>query len=546
MIFRHARFAAPLVLASLLLDAHAARACGGFFPQNEVGAPVAPVDQQAARMVFAVDRAAGRICAHLQTSYRGAPQGFAWIVPVPAEPTVGESDPALFEALDARSALQVIPPGTDDSMCPSGDESNEGCGCGASDSAKGGGVGVDFVAEPLPPVTVYTQVQTQHYDAVVVGAMGETGADALVMWLQDNGYRFSDNMRPVVQAYVDEGMLFAAFKLRHTASVTETAPIVLCYDAAAPAVPLRLAAVAAAPMTSLSVTIVSDVTFGFAGGEVVEPDPEGIVFDPTSGRTNYFEWMARVADEADGRAWVLDFTGAHGLTDALPGTTGGLDAYPWMTHFTTRLSPRHMVEDAVFTPTDRQVSREATIDLSGQRATPLCGGLGSPMPCFDTYCGLGAECVDSSERPWAHCACPGDEVAQAVRGPDGELRATCTPASNPVGLGADVATTVDPCADMDCGEGECVVVAGFGACRCAAGASAFIDSVHKLRCETPTGEIWRHGPGAGPESLFEGTTLPTAAQGLSTPRPVTLPASTPWLGALLAGRWVVRRRRSGR
>lgn len=551
LLVRPTRFVAPLALAATCLHAPAAHACGGFFPQNEIGAPVTPVDQRAARMVFAVDRAAGRVCAHLQMSYRGAPSGFAWIVPVPAEPTIGESAPALFEAIDKRVALRVVPPMTDASTCPDSDD-DEGCGCASlasrGGSAKGGGGGGGPLgADPTGPVTVYAEVQTQNYDAVVVGAEGDAGADALVIWLQDNGYRFSDNMRPAVQAYVDEGMLFAAFKLRDTASATETAPIVLCYDAAAPAVPLRLAAVAAAPMTSLSVTVVSDVTFTLSGGEALAPDPEAIVFDPVTGRTNYFEWMARAADEADGRAWVLDFAGSHGLDDALPGSESTLSAYPWMTHFTTRLSPRHMAEDAVFVPTEGQTYRDAVIDLSTQRGIPLCGELEPPAACYDTYCGLGAECVDTLEKPYPHCLCAAGDVAQAVVGPDGEVRATCTPPTNPLGLAPDAETTLDPCADLDCGEGECLVVGGFGACRCAEGAGAFIDGIHKLRCETPSGELRRFGPGGGPESAPGGTTMPdTATAGLTAaPRPVTVPASAPWLGALLAGRWLVRRRRGG-
>lgn len=551
-LLRRSLLVAPLALAAVGLYAPAADACGGFFPQNEIGAPVTPVDQRAARMIFAVDRAAGRVCAHLQMSYRGAPGGFAWIVPVPAEPSIGESAPALFGAIGLLVGLRVVPPSPDASTCPDPDDDELTCGCGGDASGSKGGGGDGFLAPgPTGPVTVYAEVQTQNYDAVVVGAEGDAGADALVIWLQDNGYRFSDNMRPVVQAYVDEGMLFAAFKLRDTADATETAPIVLCYDAAAPAVPLRMAAVAAAPMTSLSVTVVSDVTFTVAGGEALAPDPEGIVFDPVTGRTNYFEWMARAADEADGRAWVLDFAGSHGLTTALPGSESNLSAYPWMTHFTTRLSPRHMAEDAVFAPTDGQTYRDAVIDLSGQRGIPLCGELEPPAPCYDTYCGLGAECVDTLEKAYPHCLCAAGDVAQAVVGPDGEVRATCTPPTNPLGLAADVETTLDPCASLDCGEGECVVVAGFGACRCAEGAGAFIDSIHELRCETlSAGELRRYGPGGGPESAPGGTTMPeTATEGLTAaPRPLSVPASAPWLGALLAGRWLVRRRRgaSGR
>ena len=77
---------------------------------------------------------------------------------------------------------------------------------------------------------------------------------------------------------------------------------------------------------------------------------------------------------------------------------------------------------------------------------------------------------------------------------------------------------------------------------CNAGAGAFVDGTGALRCEILTGEMRRYGPGGGPESA---PVVAKAEQGLA-PAALHLPAGTPWLGALLAGRWLTRRRRGGR
>lgn len=528
-----------------------ALACGGTFcSAGGAGSPtpVAPVDQNGERIVFVVDSAAGVVCSHVQINYRGAPESFGWVVPVPAVPTIGESDDALFAALDAATQLSVVPPAQNTDSCGGGLESEDdtsGCGCTGDDTKN-----LSADADPSefandsanPPVTVYARTTTANYEAVVVGG---DRADDLIDWLRENGFNFSDNMRPAVSAYVDDHMKFAAFKLLEGKSAQDIAPVVLCYEAAAPAIPLRLTAVAAQPSMGISVTIMGDVTFGLLGGEAVLPDPEQIVFDFALFATNYFEWVARLADESEGAKWVLEYTGGHALRMALPGMEHTAQDFPWLTRYYTRLSPEHMDVDPVFMASVGRNTQPAVIDLSTQPEIDLCA-IRTTSPCFDNYCGRGAECTARDTRASVRCLCPAGAVAQPVVGPDALARVTCTPAVSPLGItdeAAGVGSSFDPCNAYDCGEGHCVLKNGFPACVCSPGAGAGLDAALGVRCYTVAPDAPRYGPGAGPESVIEAQPAALSTPGGrdegGLPR---VPVAFAWVALLFGGRIFVRRR----
>jgi hypothetical protein len=548
----HHRVALGLSLFGAALEPAPALACGGLFCANTGaggGAP-APVDQNGERIVFVVDSAAGIVCSHVQIQYRGAADTFAWIVPVPAVPTIAESDPALFARLDAVTGLTVLPPPYDYSACrfpdSGGGEASSGCGCGddTSTSAMGDAGGSGNADETEPPVTVYSEVTTDNYEAVVVGS---ESADELITWLRDNGFNFSDNMRPAVAAYVDEHLKFAAFRLRDGKTAQNIAPVVLCYEASGPAIPLRLTAVAAQPLMGIGVHILGDATFGRFGGESVLPDPEGIVFDPVTLQTNYFEWVARLADESDGQRWVLEYTGAHGVDLPLPGMEKRTTGFPWVTRFYTRLSAQHMTQDPVFVPGPGRNTAPAIVDLSSQTPIDACTAAAAPSACFDNYCGAGAECAAESGQA-AHCLCAEGDVAQPVIGPDRRARVTCTPRESPLGITDEAAGaqgSFDPCNVYACGDGHCVLKNGFPACVCGAGAGAFVDPSGFVRCEAVGANTPRFGPGGGPESVTADGIEADAAP-LQAPARPRLPTSVPWMAGLLVGRWMFVRRRGRR
>ena len=93
-----------------------------------------------------------------------------------------------------------------------------------------GGRGTDSSVEVLE------RFYTDTFEAVLVTA---AMSDELVGWLQDNSYNVSDNMTPVMQPYIDGGMVFLAVKLRGGAEASDIVPIVMTYSADKPMIPIQ-------------------------------------------------------------------------------------------------------------------------------------------------------------------------------------------------------------------------------------------------------------------------------------------------------------------
>src|ERR671930_2558538 len=94
-----------LVILSLtlaLLAPGVASACGGFF------CTTIPVDQAAEQIIFTLDE--GRVGAYVQINYTGAPDNFAWVLPVPSVQTLAQADIATFRDLNRMTTPVFIPP----------------------------------------------------------------------------------------------------------------------------------------------------------------------------------------------------------------------------------------------------------------------------------------------------------------------------------------------------------------------------------------------------------------------------------------------------
>ncbi len=112
----------------LLLRGSTALACGGLFCGAPPVTPAAPqpVDQNAERIIFEVSTTGTvtTIAAHVQISYVGGSDNFAWVVPVPTVPAVEDSTNGYFQALDSATALTVRLPQAE--PCPQGSFSGGG------------------------------------------------------------------------------------------------------------------------------------------------------------------------------------------------------------------------------------------------------------------------------------------------------------------------------------------------------------------------------------------------------------------------------------
>jgi hypothetical protein len=284
-----------VVLALVASWSSRAAACGGFFCSST------PVVQAGEQIVYGVQDD-GSLVMSVRIAYQGAAPGFAWILPVPVEPTIELGTNALFVALDGPTRpsfqLETRVDGTCASspVCAYPDAGLVSSDAGASRDAASSGT------------VIYSEGTLGPYETVVLGAT--SGAEARA-WLTDHGYIVTADAIPVLDAYAAHGDRFVALRLRTDASVAEIQPITLRMARTPPCLPIRLTAIATQP--DLPIT-----AFVLGGGRAVPTNYSIVDAMPTDpglwgydgAVTSYASWVTREVDALGGHAFITDYAGA--------------------------------------------------------------------------------------------------------------------------------------------------------------------------------------------------------------------------------------------
>ncbi|MBL4689377.1 MAG: DUF2330 domain-containing protein [Nannocystaceae bacterium] len=271
-----------------------ADACGGMFcdlsPPS--GTPTA-VEQTGETIVFVVG--GGFVEAHVQIAYDADDDArvLSWIVPVPAVPEIDVGSAQLLENL-LLATVPVYGFETEDAVC---DEASEDGGdvmfLLAPDGAGGGG----------GPV-VLVEATVGAFDYVVL----EGGTSQSVMgWLSSNGYADNDKAPAILDAYLDEGAVFVAFRLTAEAGVDDIHPIVIRYPGHEPCIPLRLTGIAAAPDMSIRALVLGEARAFPVNYRHVQLNR--VRLDWEDDASNYTKLVTGAVDEAGGRAFVTEYAG---------------------------------------------------------------------------------------------------------------------------------------------------------------------------------------------------------------------------------------------
>lgn len=296
MIARTVGPVSALLLASLVLPTEAA-ACGGFFCNRSQ-----PVDQAAEQIVFAVDDEANKIDMHVQITYEGDAEEFAWVVPVGGLPELFVSTDTLFSLIGQQTNKWFSLQYTEEGNCLN-DMQRGGDVALSTDSETDGG-GFDEQPPSDPGVEVIEEAVVGPYDTVILLA---TDTEALLTWLQDNGYDIPDAVEPKLAPYVADGAHFVALKLAKDKEAGDIAPLGLTYSGTEPSVPIQLTSIAAAPDMPLQVTVFGN--HRYVPDSYLHVQINEAAIDWLSFGANYADVIGLAADEAGGHAFATDFAG---------------------------------------------------------------------------------------------------------------------------------------------------------------------------------------------------------------------------------------------
>ncbi|MEQ1567720.1 MAG: DUF2330 domain-containing protein [Myxococcota bacterium] len=276
-----------------LVAAEAAFACGGFFCDNQQ-----PVDQSGENIVFEVN--AGTVTAHVQVQYQGPSEQFAWVLPASGIPTVSLSNEQLFTLLLERTYPQPVVSYALTGECdffgwnPYSDTDADSDADTDFDTGGGSTTGV---------VVLSTQTAGP-YEAVVLDA---ASTDALVRWLEDNGYDLPDTFAAAASPYLSAGMNFLALRLAKDTAEGTLQPLAIQWAGDRPSIPLTLTGIAATPDMPVTVVVLGPSRAVPLSYLHVQLNP--LVYDWFYRGRSFLSMVGLAADEAGGRGFATTFAG---------------------------------------------------------------------------------------------------------------------------------------------------------------------------------------------------------------------------------------------
>ncbi len=323
---------------TLLVTENEVEACGCVSPPV-AGEDIA-INQSAEQIIFEVEE--GFVTAHVLIRYTGKPSEFAWIVPVPSVPELSLSPESAFALLDQGSRPQFSVALEDECPEPSWQcqyaelptcgsaAGGGGGGCGFSGGSDSGGdpnYAVDASAGnsvqdggatdgDAPVVEVLDRSVIGSYETIVFSAGDIAGA---VGWLQDEGFIVNETMAPYMQPYADAGMLFLASKLVPGANTTDIKPLRMRFVADNPMIPLQLTAVAAEPDMTITTYVYGATAYTPKDFPLAQINAEQLATN-ADGRSNYPMLLSRAVDDAGGKSFVAEYSGAPVVADFDQGT----------------------------------------------------------------------------------------------------------------------------------------------------------------------------------------------------------------------------------
>ncbi len=308
-----------LALACILISPLTAAACGGMFSAD------AYTEQSAERLIFAVNP--GQVTLYEQIHYTGSPKDFAWVLPVPAVPTVATASVTLFRALDQETAPRLY--------------QADAPGCGGSNTA----------GAPAPAssaaVNVYSSGAVGPYSYTVIGS---NDSQALTHWLTGHQYKIPAESQVEMQPYIAAHMFFLAMRLQGNASTQDMQPVKISYatSQAALTIPLRMAT----PMGKENLGV---LVWVFAQGRYVPQNYQSLQLDYNQlsnnlyGQNAYANLVSQTVSKVSGHGFVTEYAQpTSNLYGNDPELTTLAKSYNYLTRMYTSIAPTQINLDPSF------------------------------------------------------------------------------------------------------------------------------------------------------------------------------------------------------
>lgn len=278
---------APVLTLALLAAEPDAHACGGCAVPPDTNTQVT-----GHRMILAASKT--QTTLYDQIEYSGAPESFAWFLPIKGQVDIGLSADALFALLNDSSQVTVFPPPL---KCVSSGRNGLAT---AEDSASGGG---SVYVPPDEEVNVIAKETVGPYETVQLDA---TTPAALTGWLTDHGYFIPDDVKPVIEAYQKEGFDFLAMKLVPGQGVKSMRPVRVTTPGGALALPLRMVAAGTGAVTPVLLHVVAEGRYEVANRTNWQIPAGLLVWDWDQGTSNYRELREGLFGVAGSDAWLVE------------------------------------------------------------------------------------------------------------------------------------------------------------------------------------------------------------------------------------------------
>jgi hypothetical protein len=339
-----------------------ARACGG-------GMFYSSADQQTVNVAahdVVVSISKTRTVLWDRLTYAGAPEDFAWIMPVQPGAKLEVAAAAWIETLVGGTAPRIIPP---DVYCGDGSSSGGCCGSARSTGGAGGGGGGGGV-------TVLHHEVVGPYDTVTIAA---NMPGALGQWLADNGYAVPPAVQPILDDYAAQGLEFLAVKLLPDKGVQDMKPLRVIMAGGLTTFPMRMLTAGTRDHLPISLVVLAEGRYQAKGFSNVTIDPATLSWDFTAGSSDYTARRSAALAGNGGAVWLTSFADDGGLL----GYGSGEDF--WLSD--AEVSPvlgqlyfgRGYLNGETTAPCDATIARLAGLADSGSEIVALCAD--TTMPC---------------------------------------------------------------------------------------------------------------------------------------------------------------------